>query len=217
MHQKAAGWALFVALLSLASAADKEKTKSGEAGREWHLLAEGKLATAEVDPVLYFREDDDDFYVQVRLTNRTKNPIGVRLDYWKGFSPNQWGVHPQDKRILIDESRAERKGLTEKEKAKLRADFASKQLTMIPPGKSVTYFRDFNGPTGRKKIAEKAGLFLILSMDGQLFFTDGQVIEDLHCDWDGGRDVEETDVVIDYPPKWKLLPAKALVVEDKGE
>ena len=203
----------------LSFASEEEGKTDGKTAddREWHLLAEGKFATAEVDPVLYYQKGDDDFYIQVRLTNLTKKPIGVRLDYWKGFSPNQWGVHPQDKRGMINEGRLERKGLTDKEKEKLHADFASKKLTMIPPGKSVTYFRDFNGPSGRKKLANEAGLFLIISMDGQLFFTDGKEIENLHCDWEAGRDVEETDVVIDFPPTFKLLPKKALVVEDKGE
>ena len=97
--------------------------------------------------------------------------------------------------------------------------FARDALTMIPPNQSVTYFRDFNGSTGRsgrREVERKSNLgnFLIVSMDGQLFYTDGQSLHHIQCEWKGDFGPDNTDVVLKLPITWKTLPKLALVVED---
>lgn len=92
---------------------------------------------------------------------------------------------------------------------------AAWQVTRIEPGQSVDYYREFNA-SSRKEVEEQArreaGMYLVVSLDGQMPVTDGQRVETLSCVWESGRGSAGTDLAIPLPLKWKQLPDGARVV-----
>ena len=166
---------------------DGEGLVNDQCAKNWHTIAQDEHVSVSVERALYERPGQDKFLVQIRVTNRTTRKIGLDLDYGSGIHPNQWGFHNVDERGIIDEERMIPVERTDERKAQLLKAFAGRELTFIPPSKSVTYYRDFNGSTGlsgRREVERqsKQGSFLIVSMDGQLFYTDGQSIHDVNCD-----------------------------------
>ena len=78
--------------------------------------------------------------------------------------------------------------------------------------------RDTPSASGRRDVERqsKQGSFFIVSMDGQFFYTDGQSLHDVRCEWKGDFGNEDTDVVLKLPIRWKQLPKGAKLVEDTG-
>lgn len=187
-----------------------------EGDKNWHAITQDERVSVSVERALYERPGQDRFFVQVRVTNRTQRRIGLALDYWKVLYPNQWGIHDLDHRVIVDEERDTPAKPTSERKAQMISAFTGDRLIPIPPHQSVTYFRDFNGTSGRNEVECKSreGRFLILSMDGQLFYTDGQSLHDVRCEWRGDFGPKNTDVVLKLPIVWKKLPKAARVIED---
>jgi len=214
------GAALAVVICGAALAGGDGKTPADDKeAKNWHTVTEDERVSVAVERVLYERPESDPFLVRIRVTNRATRKIGLALDYGQGFHPNQWGIHKTDQRGIIDEERMIPGSRTVEKQTELIKAFAGGALTMIPPNQSITYFRDFNGSTGRsgrREIERQANLvgFLIVSIDGQLFYTDGQSLHDVHCEWKGDFGPDNTDVVLKLPITWKTLPKLALVVED---
>ncbi len=199
---------------------DSQKSGATAQMPSWHVIAESELVGVSVERALYEIPDSDEFFVKVQITNRINREIGVELhDYNNVIAPNQWGVHSMDRRVVIDESRIEAARITSKLKGQMITAFKEDQLTFIRPKQSVTYFRSFNGSKSAGRAAIKrhgkdsAGHFLILSIDGQLIFTDGETVNEVNCEWNDKLGPHETDVVIKFPITWKPIPKMSLVIE----
>jgi hypothetical protein len=198
---------------------DEKIPADDKEANNWHTVTEDERVSVAVERALYERPDSDPLLIRIRVTNRTTRTIGVTLDYGRGFHPNQWGIHKTVQRGIIDEERMIPGARTDEKQTELIKAFTGSALTMIPPNQSVTYFRDFNGSTGRSGRREierqsNLGSFLIVSIDGQLFYTDGQSLHYIQCEWKGDFGPDNTDVVLKLPITWKKLPKTALVVED---
>ncbi len=203
------------------SVAEKQITETTSTGgrsivRDRHFLVKGELAAVYVEKALYEKEDEPHFYVRVRVKNLSERAIGVDLrDYSKVIYPNQWGVHLNPVRGVINERRMIPDTIDNELKSKLIAAFKNKELTIIEPHKSVEYFREFNA-SGRKDVDEKEGKYFILSMDGQLLVTDGKAVENVNlCRSRDKISPENTDLVIPLPIPWKMIPRAALIIERK--
>jgi len=56
--------------------------------------------------------------------------------------------------------------------------------------------------------------FLVVSMDGQLFLSDGEVVDTLSFQWENGKGPKDTDLVVPLPIEWILLPKEAKVFKE---
>jgi hypothetical protein len=189
-------------------------------GAEWHLLGKTDLEVIHVEKALYElrKGGEPQFYVRVLVTNVTERPVGVDLrgnQQWEAIYPALWTASEKDRRNAIREMRIVHGGFDKTAFAKLRADFAAARVTIIPPGKSVDYYR-----TNRMPIGEPAdmkgmkGKYFILSLDGEQRLTDGRTAEQFSLEWDKkrGLDSSRTDLVIPAPVPWRTIPADGRIV-----
>ena len=159
-----------------------------------------------VQPVLYEKKGHPNFFIRVELQNQTSRDIGVDLsEKWMVVYPNQWGGSERNRRDVISERSLIPKKLDAQLRARLIDAFRSKRLTMLPPGKNVDYYTNFNA-SGRKDVEAAAGKFILVSIKGQLWFTDGANV------WDDQPGFDR-DLVIQKPVKWAIVPENAIVIE----
>ena len=186
----------------------------GNRDNDWQLLDQGQLVVIYAEKAIYRKEGSDRFFVHVRLQNRTSRSIGIDLsDYFKVVYPNQWGVHQEAQRELIDEGRIIPKKPNEQSRRKLLSDYDNHKLVMIGPGAMIDYYRDFNASTV-KDVENSKGKYLIISMDGQISATDGKREETVTLEWQGGTKVVDTDVAIPFPVDWKSIPKDGFVITE---
>ena len=198
----------------------EKTTPDGKEAKNWHTVRADDRISVSVERALYERPGEDSWLIQVRVTNRTNQRIGLALDYDHGIYPNQWGFHNAERRGIIDEERIIPGARTDEKRTELLKTFTGGGLTIIPPNQSVTFFRRFRGvagTSGRREVERqsKQGSFLIVSIDGQLFYTDGQSLFDVHCRWNGEFGPTNSDVVLKLPIEWKQVPKMAAVVEGR--
>jgi len=179
---------------------------------QWHQITKGKLAAVYVEKVLYEFENSPFFLVKFRIVNLSAGKIGVDLrDYFNVFYPNQWSVNETKQRFLISERRIIPEIIDEKFQIQISSDFKNGNLTILPPHKEIFYYREFNAG-GRKDIEEKDGNYFMLSLDGQLFFTDGDIVENINCSWED--ESVKTDLVLPLPIIWKKILSPELIIKN---
>lgn len=201
---------LFVVPASVEDAPAEMQEAKKNMSNEWHPLIKGRLATVSVHQALYETKTGKYFLARVRVTNQSKQNIGVDLRGRQGIRINQWGASAAKQRGIIDEARAIRDPFKATDKARLTTAFRNKKLQMIPAGKSIDFYRAFNGrdvDSVRKAVDAAKGKYLILSMDGEVRVTNGTAAEVLGCGEPGNA-----DVVIEQPVTWKTVPANARVL-----
>jgi hypothetical protein len=81
--------------------------------------------------------------------------------------------------------------------------YRSKKLRFVPSGKAVDYYVNFNA-SGPNDINAAKGRFILISIKGQMFVSDGVEV------WDENADC---DLALQMPVRWKRIPASALVVK----
>ena len=85
-------------------------------------------------------------------------------------------------------------------------------LKHIHSGETLEYYIKFNA-SGRKDVEEqqKAGKYFLMSMDGQLFYTDGQTANSVFSERSDAK--QNTEVTIKTPVSWDILPENALLIQ----
>lgn len=215
------GFAVAALICGTVLAGGNERTTPDEnEAKNWHCVIADDRISISVERALYERHGEDPFLVQVRVTNRTNQQLGLALDYDCGIHPNQWGFHNAERRGIIDEERMIPGARTDEKRNELIRAFVGGGLTIIPPNQSVTFFREINGVaglSGRREVERqsKQEKFLIVSIDGQLFYTDGRSLFDVHCRWNGEFGPTNSDVVLRLPVEWKQVPKMAAIVEGR--
>lgn len=139
----------------------------------------GELCTVQIENILYEGPNPDYFYIKVQIKNTSDNIIGIDLsDKWKIIYPNQWGDLHTPQRQVINERRVVPDKLDSLKKLNLITHFNNKELEFIGPNETFTYYTEFNA-NGKAAIDETAeiGNYFFLSLDGQLFLTDGNKCE----------------------------------------
>ena len=176
------------------------------------LFYEGNLATIHIDEALYEIDTSDHFFARFTIRNTVNEAIGVDLsNYWTVIFPNQWGIYQRNYRPVINERHIIPKEVNDI-KSVIIQNYKNNKLLKIPLQGEVVYYREFNA-SGREDIKIKKGEYFILSFDGQLFITDGNMVEGVYCD---GR-VEIKDLVLSFPITWKKISADGIVILDKNE
>ena len=184
---------------------------SGWSGDDhWKIISKGELAEVLIEKVLYKQPDSKYFYVHFLIRNKTDRKIGVDVhDRQKVFYPNQWGAYEEDHRMEINERRIVPEPLSDKHTADLLHQFKEGGLTFIEPLQSLNYYCMFNaGSYTDVDKAQAQGKYFILSVDGQLFLTDGEAAETLITEFG-----TNSELMIAYPMIWSNIPAEALVIK----
>ncbi|MBI4355859.1 MAG: hypothetical protein HY597_05400 [Candidatus Omnitrophica bacterium] len=201
--------------VALYSASQKTTPTTNQSTDEhWQLLTTGTLAVAHVERRLYEKEGSNHFFIRVRLTNVIQQSIGVDLaHYWQVIYPNQWGIHQEDHRTMIDEKHMVDEPLDNQQKEQLITEYHARKLTMVKPGQAVDYYREFNA-SGRADVDRGHGNYFILSLDGRVLVTDGSRVEALDCTW-GPRHSGCGDLVIPFPVRWQGVPPDGRIITER--
>lgn len=172
---------------------------TGQVLAHWRRWKTGRWLAVSFEDRLY--RAGPDFYLRVALENLTDHSLAVDLQR-KTLYPNQWGGHSKPKRDVIDERRPSL------EPAPPLPEFQ----TWIPARKKFTYFVRFNGPSGAAAVDAVKEKFVVVSVDGQVWATDGKGTESV------GRlpsEFAETDIAFPAPVRWKTLPPDARLAPER--
>jgi hypothetical protein len=174
------------------------------------LIYNGRMVNLYIEKVNYFSKNGKPFLLKFTVQNKSNKTIGVDLtEYSKVIFPNQWGIYNQPFRSSIDEEQLIFKKMLLQDSIKIINKFKMNVLTSIKPNQSVDYYAYWNGD---EKSIHKMSIneFLIISIDGQMIFTDGEIIECLTMD---NKNDNEKTIVFNYPVVSKLVSKKAMIID----
>jgi len=171
----------------------------------WQFLGKDKNISVYAERAWYGTRGYGHFFIHVRIFNTTDRALSVDLrNRFEMPYPNQWTVSMVPLRGMIDENRARRVELDVERTERLLAGFRDRQLTEIAGQKSLEYYSMFNAEAPKADDIDKAR-YLIVSMAGQLFYTDGTAPAALYLQLQH----TETDLVIALPPEYDHIPDDA--------
>ena len=177
----------------------------------WPIVAEGDLVRIACERRLYERTGSNHFFVRLRVDNRTPHAVGVDLrDYWTVPRPNQWGGLARPRRETIDEERSAPRPLNDDRRRDLLDAWAAGTLLRLEPRQARDVYVEFNA-SGRGDVDAIEDPHLYVSLDGQLFATDGSRVESLTFVWDHQRQ-EPSSVILSTPVTWGQVPDRDIVV-----
>lgn len=206
-QKRAISLAILLGVTCLASSLGSAGTlapRAAVAGGEGNWVDVIDKVAVRIETVLYETKDHRNFFVHVELRNQTPYDIGVDLsDSSMVLYPNQWGGSDLDHRMVVDEEFLPPKELDKPLRARVVEAFRSKRLTVLAPGKSVDNYTNFNA-SGRRDVQAAKGKFILISIQGQLVFTDGADVWDVR---------PSRDLAIRTPVTWKSVPLNARVIE----
>lgn len=189
------GIVLFAALVCLFIVFSRER---------WTQVVKDDRVTFLIERALYEKEGYPNFYIHVKAVNLTANTIGIDFrDPWLAVYPNQWGPSDLDHRTNIDEETMMPKKLDDARRRDILQAYQSNALRMVPPRETLDYYINFNGSRLDPDIRKQSQKFLLLSIKGQMFFSDGTQV------WDEQADHE---LALREPVRWKKIPKDAFVI-----
>ena len=196
--------------LALATCGDGREPPSSPL-EGWQIVREGKLVRLECERALYERAGSVHFFVRLRVTNLGASTLGLDLrDYWLVPRPNQWGGLRTSERRVINEKRVEAKPLDEERRRHLLAAFAEGLLESVSAKGRIDLFIEFNA-SARSDVDAVDLPYLYVSLDGQLFVTDGKAFDNLTLEW-GTDDDFRSSLMMSTPVSWGTVPPDAVVV-----
>ncbi|HNQ69365.1 MAG TPA: hypothetical protein PKN32_13380 [Bacteroidales bacterium] len=175
-----------------------------------HLIYKGRLVELYVEKAIFYSTTENNFLMKFTVKNISSKNIGIDLtDYWKVVYPNQWGIYNKPYREVIDEEQIIPDTIINK--TEILKKYKDNSLTIIKPDETIEYYRDWNG-SGEKVELKNEDEFLIISVDGQLLFTDGEQLEHLML-----NEAEETKrvVVLSYPINHKSISEESVIIKHK--
>ncbi len=175
-----------------------------------HLIYKGQLVEVYAEKTIFHSITNNNFLLKFTLKNISNKTIGLDLtNYWKVIYPNQWGFYKKPYIEVINEIQI----IPDKsiDTTKIFKKFKEDSLTMIKPNETLEYYRDWNG-SGENVELKNREEYLIISIDGQLLFTDGVQLEHLTLN---EADEAKRVVVLNYPVNHKTVPEKSLIIKQK--
>lgn len=188
----------------------------GELSSQWHLLSDFHRVRVEVERRLYQVKDSGRFYIHLRITNDGDGAVAVDLrDAHRTIFPNQWQLDRQARRGPVDEMRTLKVAMGPEREQELVQARARHALSEIAPHHVFDFYREsFADLDDAGGFAD--GCYLIVSLDGQLFFTDGQ------SSWQISTDemsspvrsimINRAEIVLPLPLALSPLPESGFIV-----
>jgi hypothetical protein len=207
---KARAVAVLVASLLVVCPAEGAPAPLGAPPKGWRQLFKGRLVAVHVQEALYDEGGKGSFLLAIRVTNLTRERVGLDLRDRFLLRPNQWGVLNGPRREIVDERRTALPPLNDKAKNAVTAAHQAGKLTILRPGQALTFYRQFNNRGSRSDVARDKGTHLFVSVSGRLLVTDGRGVEQVNCSWGGAS--QESDVIVPWPVPWRSVPKAALIV-----
>ncbi|HNW69939.1 MAG TPA: hypothetical protein PKI01_06025 [Bacteroidales bacterium] len=172
---------------------------------EQQLFYYGQFAIISIDKQLYLSDTSDYFYIHVSIKNISRNALGIDLSNpWYVLYPNQWQFSDTTFRMDINESQIIPEELTAKKAEEFASKIRDHKLTMVLPGNAFDYYTEFNAEKPKAEEIAKYK-YLIVAIDGQMFFTDGTNIEHVKCNGDLNVDRE---LALKCPFTWQQISEK---------
>jgi len=184
--------------------------QSGRLDSQWGEVVKNERIAVEIERVLYESGNDPRFFIHVRIRNLASETLEVDLrDRWNIFYPNQVADIDTEQRGVIDELFAGPRPLDEPVKRELIDSFGSGKLKPIPSGGSIDYFVDYNSTTSRQYVTRASHQFIVLSIRGQFFATNGKQVWAVVAVPEHAATCE---FAIPHPVTLKSVPSGAAVV-----
>lgn len=175
-----------------------------------HLFYDGTLVNIYIDKTLYMSKEES-FLIKITIENKTKADLAVDLsNYWKVIYPNQFGKLSTPERTEINERNILPDTLNQKKKDLLIKQFSSNELKRIPSGGKIEYYRNFNGGKKEQVLINK-GEYLYISVDGQLFITDGK--DKFEHIFVLNNKLVHADLILEYPINWGNISNKDAIIK----
>ncbi len=172
---------------------------------EQQLFYFGKMAVISIDKQLYVSDTSDFFYIHVSIKNSSGNVLGIDLTSPQYLLfPNQWQFSDTIFRRVIDETQIIPDEVNAARATELAGKLKANKLTTILPAQTFDYYTEFNADMPGDD-AQVNGAYLIVSIDGQMFFTDGTNMEHVKCNGDLNVDRE---LALKCPLVWKKISDK---------
>ena len=173
-----------------------------------HLIYKGRLVELYVEKAIFHSTTDNNFLMKFTVKNISSKNIGIDLtDYWKVVYPNQWGIYDKPYREVVDEEQIIPDNSINK--TEIIKKYQDNSLTMIKPDETIDYYRDWNG-SGETVELKNKDEYLIISVDGQFLFTDGEQIE--HLTMNETKE-ENRLIVLNYPISHLSIPEKSVIIK----
>ena len=153
-----------------------EKKKIYELETNQHLIARSEFVEVYVAKTLYQSEKAPaEYFLKIIIKNTGKEMIGFNLSHQANdiFFANQWGKYAKPFREEINERRIvlENKNLTP-----VIQQFKDGLLQTIKPNEQLDYYINVNDSNSKLILDDKTGFFIV-TIDGQMKFTDGKTVE----------------------------------------
>jgi hypothetical protein len=190
--------------------------RKGELSSEWHLLSDSHRVRVEVERRLYQAKDSGRFYIHLRITNDGDTPVAVDLrDARQTIYPNQWELDRQPQRGPVDEMRTLKVALGPVREQELVQARARHALSEISPHQAFDFYRESSADLDDAG-GFADGCYLIVSLDGQLLFTDGestwQISADAMSSISNNALVNRAELVLPLPLALLPLPESSIIV-----
>ena len=187
--------------------------QSVQTEQQWGEVIKNERITVEVERALYEKENDPAFFIHVRIKNLASETLEVDLrDRRNVFYPNQVAAIDTEHRGTVDETFSLPRPLDEPFKKELIDSYGLGKLKPIASGGSIDYFVDFNSTGSRQNVKNTTRKFIVLSIKGQIFTTNGKQA------WAAVSNPERSMIEhsIPSPVTWKSIPSGAAVVAANG-
>ena len=183
---------------------------------QWHRLTDSHQVIVDIERRLYQVESSDRYYIHVRITNESDALVSVDLrDAHSTIFPNQWELSRQPSRGPYSEQRAPKTHIDLDRERELVEAYASQRLSEIVPHRTLDFYRE--SPSALDNAGGfPDGCYLILSLDGELIFTDGnlawQVATDRLSSVIDNAIVNPAEMVLPLPIMLSPLPDSVRVI-----
>ncbi len=175
---------------------------------EQQLFYYGKMVIITIDKQLYVSDTSDFFYIHVSIKNSSRNVLGIDLTNPQHLLySNQWQFSDTTFRSVIDETQMIPDDLNAVKAADLAEKLKENKLIMVLPTQTFDYYTEFNADKPEDTDLLKNN-YLIVSIDGQMFFTDGKNVEQVKCNGDLNVD---RDVALKCPLFWRNITDKSKI------
>jgi len=174
------------------------------------LIYKGRFVEVYVEKAIYHSTTNSNFLMKVSIKNTSNKTIGVDLtNYWKVIYLNHCEFSEIPRRYFYNEVRMIPDTVINTTVVVNR--FKNNSLTLIKPNETLEYYGEWEPSENFKKLeSEYKGCYLIIGVDGQLLFTNGEEFEHITFN---KADESNRVFLLSCPINHKTIPEKAVIIK----